>query len=73
MWLMFCSMIVPDDMFEPASTASIRIYEKDNRICRRHIMHYLSNSLFDIYCSYNSAKEIWVALKKKNSMEDASP
>jgi hypothetical protein len=66
-------MIVPDDMFEPARTASIRIYEKDNRICRGHIMHYLSNSLFDIYCSYNSAKEIWVALKKKNSMEDASP
>ncbi len=70
---MFCSMIVPDDMFEPARTASIRIYEKDNHICRGHIMHYLSNSLFDIYYSYNSAKEIWVALKKKNSREDASP
>ena len=33
----------------------------------------MSNSLFDIYCSYNSAKEIWVALKKKYSMKDASP
>ena len=28
MWLMFCSMIVPDDMFEPTRTASIRIYER---------------------------------------------
>ncbi len=73
MWLMFCSLIVPDDMFEPARTTSVRIYEKDNRVCWSHIMHYMSNSLFDIYCSYNSAKEIWVALKKKYSMKDASP
>uniref|UniRef100_A0A2N9HRF5 Uncharacterized protein n=1 Tax=Fagus sylvatica TaxID=28930 RepID=A0A2N9HRF5_FAGSY len=62
---------VPDDVLEPARSASIRTYEKANRTCRGHILHYLSNSLFDIYCGYNSAKEIWDALKKKYSMEDA--
>ena len=59
------------DMAEPAWFVSALIYEKDNRICCGHILHYLSNSLFDIYCSYKSAKEIWEALKKKYSTEDA--
>ena len=62
---------VSDEMHEPARSASIRNFERDNHACRGHILHYLSNSLFDIYCGYNSAKEIWDALKKKYSMEDA--
>ena len=49
---------VPTNMDESACSASALIYEKDNCICRGHILHYLSNSLFDIYCSYKSAKEI---------------
>ncbi len=51
---------MPDDVLEPARSTSIRTYEKANRTCRGHILHYLSNSLFDIYCGYNSAKEISV-------------
>ena len=62
---------VPADMAEPACFSSTLIYEKDNRICHGHILHYLSNYLFDIYRSYKSAKEIWEALKKKYSIEDA--
>ena len=62
---------VSDEMHEPARSASIRNFERDNHTCRGHILNYLSNSLFDIYCGYNSAKEIWDALKKKYSMEDA--
>ncbi|XP_075669814.1 uncharacterized protein LOC142639538 [Castanea sativa] len=61
---------VPANMAEPARSTSTLIYEKDNRICRGHILHYLSNSLFDIYCSYMFAKEIWVAMRKKYSIED---
>ena len=59
------------DMPEPARSASNLVYERDNRICRGHILHYLLNSLFDIYYSYKSAKGIWEALKKKYSTEDA--
>jgi hypothetical protein len=60
---------VPADMPEPARYASTLVYEKDNCICRGYL-HYLSNSLFDIYCSYKTAKDIWEALKKKYSTED---
>ena len=36
---------VPANMAEPACSASTLIYEKDNRICRGHILHYMSNSI----------------------------
>ena len=62
---------VPTNMVEPACSAYALIYEKNNCICHGHILHYLSNSLFDIYRSYKSTKEIWEALKKKYSIEDA--
>ena len=62
---------VPVNMPEPARSASALIYEKDNHICRGHILHYLSNSLFDIYYFYKSAKEIWETLRKKYSIKDA--
>ena len=61
---------VPANMPEPTHSASTLIYEKDNHICRGHILHYLSNSLFDIHYSYKSAKEIWEALRKKYSIKD---
>ena len=30
-----------------------------NKVCRHTILSTLSNELFDIYCSYKEAKEIW--------------
>jgi hypothetical protein len=52
------NVCVPANMPEPARFASTLVYKKDSRICRGHILHYLSNYLFDIYCSYESAKDI---------------
>ncbi|CAL8992693.1 unnamed protein product [Prunus brigantina] len=41
-----------------------------NKICRHTILSTLSNELFDIYCSYKTAKEIWENLNKKYVIED---
>lgn len=56
-----CNDRVSNEMHKPTRTASIRNFERDNRTYRVHILHYLSNSLFDMYRGYNSAKEIWDA------------
>lgn len=48
-----------------------RDYVKDNRTCRRYLLHYLSNSLFEIYYPYESAKKIWEALKSKYAVENS--
>ena len=44
---------VSDEMHKLARYASIRNFERDNCTCRGHILHYLSNSSFDIYYGYN--------------------
>lgn len=40
-------------------------------ICRHTIISTLSDELFDVYCSYKEAKEIWENLNDKYTAEDA--
>ena len=46
-------------------------WEKANKICRHIILSTLSNVLFDVYCPYKTATEIWKSLNKKYILEDA--
>jgi len=39
-------------------------WEHANKACRHTIMTTLSNELFDVYCSYKEAKEIWAMVLK---------
>ena len=41
-----------------------------NKVCRHTMLSVLSNGLFDVYCSYNEAKEIWDSLILKYTSED---
>ncbi|GAU47270.1 hypothetical protein TSUD_280930 [Trifolium subterraneum] len=43
-----------------------------NKVCRYTILSTLSNDLFDVYCSYKGAKEIWDNLNIKYTAEDAT-
>nr|KAJ0209753.1 hypothetical protein LSAT_V11C400185330 [Lactuca sativa] len=47
-------------------------WENDDYICRGHILNGMSNSLFDIYQNFESAKELWDSLESKYMAEDAS-
>ena len=42
-----------------------------NKVCRHTILSTLSNDLFDVYCSYKEAKEIWNSMIAKYTAEDA--
>ena len=46
-------------------------WEKANKICRHIILSTLSNAMFDVYCPYKTATEIWKSLNKKYILEDA--
>ena len=46
-------------------------WKKGNKVCRYTILSTLSNELYDVYCSYKSAWEIWDILNKKYVLEDA--
>ncbi|XP_060964774.1 uncharacterized protein LOC133033727 [Cannabis sativa] len=41
-----------------------------NKVCRHTILSTLSNDLFDVYCSYKEAKEIWNSMIAKYTDED---
>ncbi|XP_052624162.1 uncharacterized protein LOC128132138 [Lactuca sativa] len=47
-------------------------WENDDYICRGHILNGMSDSLFDIYQNFESAKELWYSLESKYMAEDAS-
>ena len=46
-------------------------WENGNKQVRHAILSTLTNELFDFYCQYKVAKEIWDALTKKYIVEDA--
>ena len=46
------------------------LWENANKICKSIILNALSNELFDIYCTFKSAIEIWDALFTKYIIED---
>ena len=43
--------------------------EKDELICKGHILNTLSDCLYDLYTSMKSPKEIWNALEAKYKTE----
>ncbi|CAM8948930.1 unnamed protein product [Rhodiola kirilowii] len=47
-------------------------WENDDYICRGHILNGMSDPLFDLYQTVESAKELWDALEAKYMQEDAS-
>ena len=66
---------VLDDIVEPVDKDDLSEYEikfsKDDRTCKGMLLHYMSNSLLDIYMGFYHAKDIWDALEKKYGTDDA--
>ncbi|GKD04670.1 hypothetical protein Tco_1179644 [Tanacetum coccineum] len=63
------------ELLEDATVEAIRIRakrENDDYICRGHILNGMSDSLFDVYTKFESAKELWDSLEYKYMAEDAS-
>ena len=59
---------------ETPSTHSSYIYLKPEEIdyhCLYRILNALSDSLYDIYYEYRSAKELWIALEEEYVLDDA--
>ena len=46
------------------------IYEIGNKQVRHVILSSLTNDLFDFYCQYKIAKDIWDVMNKKYILED---
>ncbi|GKC69644.1 hypothetical protein Tco_1115527 [Tanacetum coccineum] len=63
------------ELLKNATAEAIRIrakWENDDYICRGHILNDMSDSLFDVYMTVESAKELCDSLESKYMAEDAS-
>ncbi|KAK1562687.1 hypothetical protein Q3G72_015767 [Acer saccharum] len=49
----------------------LEAWNKRNKVCHHTILSTLSNELYDVYCTYKTASEIWEELKRKYMVEDA--
>ncbi|XP_071711028.1 uncharacterized protein [Rutidosis leptorrhynchoides] len=47
-------------------------WDNDDFICRGHILNGMSDALFDVYQSIETAEELWDSLESKYMAEDAS-
>ncbi|XP_062161935.1 uncharacterized protein LOC133868960 [Alnus glutinosa] len=55
-----------------ADTRTRMKWEQDDYICKGHICNAMVDSLFDIYHSKTTAKDVWDALEAKYLLEDAT-
>jgi hypothetical protein len=55
-----------------AETRTRMKWEQDDYICKGHICNAMVDSLFDIYQSKSTAKDVWDALEAKYLLEDAT-
>ncbi|XP_070036332.1 uncharacterized protein [Nicotiana tomentosiformis] len=53
-----------------AYDAAKKKYEKDNKTVRGHLLNHMTNTLFDLFINYKSAKVIWDSLEKKYGVDD---
>ncbi|RVW44269.1 Retrovirus-related Pol polyprotein from transposon TNT 1-94 [Vitis vinifera] len=60
----------PKENDTPQVVAARKKREKDELICRGHILNALSDRLYDLYTNTNSAREIWEALENKYKAEE---
>ena len=55
---------------DPKDAENAEAWTHGNKVCRHSILSTLSNELFDVYCSYKEAREIWGNMVAKYTAED---
>ena len=51
--------------------AAVEGWKHADFLCRNYILNGLNNTLYNVYCAFNTARELWDSLDKKYKAEDA--
>jgi len=62
-------MALSTSKLDESSAKQVEDWTYANKVCRHTLLSTLSNDLFDVYCSYKEAKEIWDLLILKYTTE----
>ena len=50
--------------------AAVEVWKHSNFLCRNYVLNGLDNTLYNVYCTKQTAKELWDSLNKKYKIED---
>jgi len=56
----------------PTTVVTVDIWNHTDFVCINYILNLLDNTIYNVYSSIKSAKELWKALDKKYKAEDAN-
>ena len=51
--------------------AAVEAWKHVDLLCHNYIMNGLDNTLYNVYCAFNTARELWESLEKKYKTKDA--
>ncbi|KAG5247673.1 Retrovirus-related polyprotein from transposon [Salix suchowensis] len=57
---------------DPKDAENVEAWTHGNKVYRHSILSTLSNELFDVYCSYKEAREIWSNMVAKYTAKDVA-
>ena len=51
--------------------AVVEAWKHADFLCRNYLLNGLDNTLYNVYCAFNTTRELWESLDKKYKTEDA--
>ena len=59
-----------EDEIDRQVVAAVEAWKHADFLCRNYILNDLDNTLYNVYCAFNTARELWESLDKKYKTED---
>ncbi|XP_075478941.1 uncharacterized protein LOC142519801 [Primulina tabacum] len=63
--------VIAADDTDTQRRSALDAWNHNDFLCRNYILNGLDDTLYSVYCSVNTAKELWDSLEKKYKTEDA--
>ena len=60
-----------EDETDKQVVAAVEAWKHADFLCRNYLLNGLDNTLYNVYCAFNTARELWESLDKKYKTEDA--
>ncbi|KAL3722375.1 hypothetical protein ACJRO7_034707 [Eucalyptus globulus] len=61
-----CPIISPNEQ-DVTMLGALEAWKHGDFLCRNYILNCLVNSLYNVYCNIEYAKQLWESLEKKNT------
>ncbi|KAK9080133.1 hypothetical protein SSX86_001808 [Deinandra increscens subsp. villosa] len=62
---------VSEGEMDAQSVSAVQAWKHSEFLCKNYVLNGLADSLYNVYCKVNTAKELWESLERKYKTEDA--